>query len=205
MKYLIIFYGIFAHTWSDIYLSMTRLKKDDGELFVPRRSNLTKMRQFLALTSVFCLTILLSSCAWNSNTSFDRTVMAAEKARAEKSVDKKAREEEKELRDKETNEKKEEHKNFALIKNEQKKDNAKAMPYPGRSAHVSKLLFAKEILAVNERLQTISTRVKDLSAWVQTLPGMKMGLKTGNINVQNSECEVLKAKGIDWVTYHVKP
>ena len=91
------------------------------------------------------------------------------------------------------------------MNNELKKDNAKVMTYPGRSAHVSKSLFAKEMLAVNERLQIISTRVEDLSAWVQTLPGMKMGLKTANINVQNSECEVLKAKGIDWVTYHVKP
>jgi hypothetical protein len=77
------FYGFFAHTWSGIYLSMTRLKQDGGELFVPRRSNLAKMRQFLALSFVFCLTILLSSCAVNFNTPFDRTVMAAKKARAE--------------------------------------------------------------------------------------------------------------------------
>ncbi len=112
--------------------------------------------------------------------------MAAKKAQAEKLADKKAIEDaEREYRDKKTKEK-EAHKNFALMKTELKKDNAKAMTYPGRSAHVSKSLFAKEILAVNDRLQTISNRVEDLSARVQTLPGLKMQPKTAKVNVQNN-------------------
>jgi len=81
--------------------------------------------------------------------------------RWKKSTDKKASEAEKE-----------EHKNFALMKSELKKDNAKATTYPGRSAYVSKLLFAKQILVGNERFQTIFTCVEDLLARVQTLPSM---------------------------------
>ncbi len=156
-----------------------------GKLFVPRQSSLTKMRQFMALSFVFCLTILLSSCAWHSNTPSDRVVMAAKKAQAEKWADNKAREEiERELRYKNLKEKGE-YKNFASIKNVLKKDEAKAKTYPSRSAHVSKSLFAKEILAVNERLQTISKRVEDLSARVQILPELKMEAKSAEVNVQN--------------------
>ena len=129
------------------------------------------MRQFLALSLGFCLTILLSSCAWYANTPSDRAIRAAKKAPVEKSTDKKASEAEKEMRDKKKKEK-EEHKNFALIKSELKKDNAKATTYPGRSAYVPKLLFAEEILVGNEHLQTISTCVEDLLARVQTLPSM---------------------------------
>ena len=128
----------------------------------------------------------MSSCARHSNTPSDRAVMAANKALAEKAADKKALEEEdKELHSKKRKET-EEYEKFSLMKTELKRDEATATTYPGRSSHVSKALFAKEMLAVDARLETISKSVEYLSARVQTPPELKMEPKTAEPNHRNN-------------------
>jgi len=111
--------------------------------------------------------------------------MAANKALAEIRADKKAREEEDRERHNKNKKETEEYRNFSLMKTEIGKDKAKATTYPGRSSHVSKALFAKEMLAVNERLETISNNVEDLSARVQTRPELKLEPKLAEPIRQN--------------------
>ena len=129
------------------------------------------MRRCAALSCLVALTFALSSCAWISGAPSGNAVVAAKSMEAAKKADPKNHAQEQQDLRKKKQEETVEANAFTEMKDRLEKDKAMAKAYPGRSAHVSKSLFAKEILTTNERIDTISKRVEDLSQRVSRLAG----------------------------------
>jgi hypothetical protein len=144
---------------------------------MPDLSNLGRIRRFAARSIAITLTVLLPSCAQISSLLSDdadpamNADMASKKVREAKAADKQAQANEARELKKERQEEKTEDRNFAATKQELEQDLSKAGSNPDQASGVSRLFFDKEMLAVNERIHSLSARVEALSERIHELTG----------------------------------
>jgi hypothetical protein len=171
---------------------------------VPQLIQSKSIRLILTLSFVFVSPLLLSSCSslpsisdiWSDDSeeeveakaikeAEEKVEGAKEKVEETKKADKEALAEETKEQVKEAKEEKEEDKRFAEMKEEIKKDEAKAAANPDQPASVTKMDFDKEMLAVNQSIHNLSERVEDISDRVH-----KLALRTEDLPTKLAELKL---------------
>ncbi|NQV59656.1 MAG: SPOR domain-containing protein [Alphaproteobacteria bacterium] len=167
---------------------------------MPNLLNSVNFRRIKALSFSIALTIALSSCAQIPGMSSEEPVMAAKEVTEAKEADEKARKDQMSGLKNEKKEESMEDKDFAAMKVQLKKNADRAESNSDQPTGVSRLLFDKEMLAMNERVHAISTRVEELSQRVhemaqqvedipEELAELKLELAKAEVEIRNSASE----------------